>query len=128
MNLNKENKNILEKVLGIKITLRQPVNVFRGKYRLEISDDRYFVSHSALTPNRALEKTLNLWIQYDRHTPYVDVDYLVAMIKNLPENYETESILSKIITEDGEMNGLFTKIDGRYKLYSFHKAVKQNKI
>lgn len=128
MNLNKEKKDIVENVLGVKITLRQPVNVYRGKYRLEISDAKHFVSHSALTPNRALEKALNLWIQYDRHTPYVDIDYLIAMIKDLSKEKGEESILEKIVTEDGEMYGLFTKVNGKLKLYSFHKAIKSNKF
>ncbi|HKJ45006.1 MAG TPA: hypothetical protein VJ991_04175 [Balneolales bacterium] len=127
MNLNNEKKDIVEQRLGVRVTLTRPVDVFRGKYRLDITDNIHFVSHTALTPNRAFEKTLNLWIQYDHHTPYVDLEYLVTMIKNLPIEPEATHILSRIVTEEGEMNGLFTLVDGYYKLYCFHKAIKRSK-
>jgi hypothetical protein len=127
MNLNNEKKDIVEHKLGVRVTLTRPVDVFRGKYRLDITDNIHFVTHTALTPNRAFEKALNLWIQYDHHTPYVDLDHLVTMIKNLPSEPEATNILSRIVTEEGEMNGLFTLVEGYYKLYCFHKAIKRSK-
>lgn len=115
-------KSIIEKRLGVQISITPSDDPIMGKYRSEIKNGNFYVGYTANSPNSAFERALNIWIKYDRHTPYVSLENLVVMINSLPPEPETDNFVTHVFTREGEMIGVFTLVDDIYKLYYFCKS------
>lgn len=119
-------KDIIEKRLGVQISITPSEDPIMGKYRSEIKNGNFYVGYTANSPNSAFERALNIWIKYDRHTPYVSLENLIAMINSLPADSETGNFITHLSTKEGEMIGIFILVDKVFKLYHFGKVVEPN--
>ena len=124
-NYGQMDKDTIEKHLRVQISIEPSRDPIMGKYRSEIKNGNFYVGYTANTPNNAFERALNIWIKYDRHTPYVSLENLVIMINNLPLLPEKDDFETHIFTNEGEMLGIFTLVDEVYKLYYFGKVLKK---
>lgn len=123
-----ENKDLIEQRLGVTVSITPSEEPIENKYRSVIKNKNFYVEFTANTEDRAFERSLNLWLKYDVHTPYVPLGHLIKLISSLPEEPMEEEYISNIETDFGEMIGLFVLFDGEYKLYHYGRVVKRNNL
>ncbi len=119
-------KDIVEKRLGVQVSITPSEDPIMGKYRSEIKNGSFYVGYTANSPNSAFERALNIWIKYDRHTPYVSLENLITMINSLPANSDNSDFVSHIYTKEGDMIGIFILVDKVFKLYHFGKVIEND--
>ena len=119
-------KDIVEKRLGVQVSITPSEDPIMGKYRSEIKNGSFYVGYTANSPNSAFERALNIWIKYDRHTPYVSLENLISMINSLPPDSETQDFVTHLYTREGEMIGIFIMVDNVFKLYYFGKVIQND--